>query len=165
MNELQLNEVDAREFLRKAGELVTTIETTYLELGARLFTIRETGIWKVQYDSYEDYLEDIKVRPSKATMVTTVHEHYKLKGGFKDETLAKIGYSKLYASVPLIESDGIDLALSKALTLRRKDIEDEVRVLKHGEHTHQLGTDRFGVCNTCGKWIKITNEEKDLLRQ
>jgi len=154
--------MNSSEYLRQTKELVTSIQTRFLELGGRLFNIREKGLWKDFYDSYSDFLQDIDVTESQASIFSTIHEVFKLKGGFKDETLSKIGYSKLYSVIPLIEKNGIDLALSKALTLPRDEIQDEIRLMKHGEHKCVLEAERFAFCQTCHKLKRVGNEEKTI---
>jgi len=150
-----MSEITNNQFVRSTIELVKAIETRFLELGARLYKIREERLWEGSYDTFNDFLEEINLSKGNASILSSVHENYVLDGHVEIENLAGIPYSRLYEAIPLIEKEGVTSALVKATTLTRAEIKDEVREQKLGEeHQHQVGEDRFGVCS-CGKWIKI----------
>ena len=128
----------AVEYVRDTIDLVKQIETRFLELGARLYHIRENKLWQDTYDSYYDFLESAHINQSMASMLYGIHDHFVVKGGKTQEDLRGIGYSNLYKAIPLIESRGVDRALTTAKTLTRGDIEDEVRDEKHGVHAHTI---------------------------
>lgn len=143
------------EYIRETIDLVKQIETRFLELGARLFHIREKRLWEGTYDSYQEFLDAAHINPGHASILAKIHQYYIVDGGKKQETLAGIGYSNLYEAIPLIEKEGIDSAVIKAETLTRAEIKDEVRDQKHGDHTHELGEERFGICTKCGKFFRV----------
>jgi hypothetical protein len=142
-------------FLRETVDLVRQIETRFLELGARLFRIREKELWKGTYDSYQEFLDVARISPGNASILASIHRHYVVEGNISPEKLAGIGYSNLYEAIPLIEREGVKAAVTKAETLTRSEIKDEVRDVKHGSHDHSVGTERWGVCEKCGKFVKI----------
>lgn len=146
------------EFIRQTVELVKSIETRFLELGARLYKIREEKLYIGSYDNFNDFLQEIKLTPGNASILASVHKNYVLEGGIAIESLAGVSYSNLYESIPLIEKEGVQMAATKAATLTRAEIKDEVRDQKLGVHTHELGDRRFGVCS-CGKFIEIYEEK------
>ena len=145
------------EYLRQTKELVTSIQTRFLELGARLFKIHEEKLWKGEYDSYPEFLESARISESQASIFANIHKYYVLEGGVKEERLAQIGYSSLHAALPLIERDGIEMAVVKASTLTRQEIVRDVRdpddVCQH--------TKVIKICAECNKRI-YDQEEKDL---
>lgn len=143
------------EFVRETIDLVKSIETRFLELGARLYKIKEEKLWEGSYDSFYEFLDAAHVNPSMATMLTKVHQFYVVEGKQKPEQLKSIGYSNLYQAIPLIERDGIEGAVVKAETLTRSEIIDEVKEKKHGAHKHTVGAERWGVCEKCGKFVKV----------
>ena len=142
-------------FIRETIDLVRSIETRFLELGARLFKIREEKLWGDTYDSYSEFLDAAKINHGHASILASIHKAYVIDGNINQEKLAGIGYSNLYEAIPLIERDGIKNAVVKADTLTRSEIKDEVRDQKHGEHTHTTGVDRWGVCTKCNKFIRV----------
>lgn len=147
-------------FLRDTVDLVKQIETRFLELGARLYKIREEKLYLDMYTTYNEFLDAAHLNPGYASMLAKIHKTYVLEGAKQPEELAGIGYSNLYEAIPLIEKDGFETALVKASTLTRAEIKEEVREEKHGVHDHEIGGDRFAFCLHCGKLIPIyeTNE-------
>lgn len=147
------------EYLRQTKELVTSIQTRFLELGARLFKIREERLWEGSFDSYPEFLESARISESQASIFANIHKHYVLEGGIPQERLARIGYSNLHTAMPLIEARGIEEAVVQAQTLPREEIKDNIRGLKFGDkHIHIPKDDkRFAFCQ-CGKLFQ--HEEK-----
>jgi hypothetical protein len=143
------------EYVRETIELVKSIETRFLELGARLYKIKDKELWQGTYDSYYEFLDAAHINPSMASMLVKVHDYYIIKGGQKPAQLRSIGYSNLYQAIPLIERDGVETTLIKAQTLTRSEIVDEVREDKCGKHDCVVGTERFGICKTCKKFIRV----------
>jgi len=142
-------------FVRETIDLVKQIETRFLELGARLYRIREEKLWADTYDSYQEFLDSAHINPSHASVLASIHRHYVVEGKKEYGELAGIGYSNLYEAIPLIEKEGVDTAVVKAETLTRSEIKDEVREIKHGVHEHVFGTERWASCKDCGKLVKI----------
>lgn len=146
------------EYLRSTRDLVTAIQTRFLELGARLYKIHEEKLWEGSFDSYTDFLESARISESQASIFANIHKHYVLEGGIEEQRLAQIGYSNLHASLPLIEKEGIESAVVKAQTLTRSEINDEVRESKHGIHEHVPKDEkRFAFCQ-CGKLFQVNLE-------
>lgn len=146
------------EYLRECVDLVRQIETRFLELGARLFNIREKKLWQGTYDSYAEFLEAARISESQASIFANIHKHYVLEGGVPEERLALIGYSNLHTAMPLIEKEGIESAVVKAQTLTRSEIKDEVREMVHGEHVHTLGEALYSFCTLCNKLVRLEGQ-------
>lgn len=142
-------------FLRETIDLVKQIETRFLELGSRLWTIREKKLWEEGYDSYSDFLTAARINPGHASILASIHQHYVVEGKMSYAKLAKVGYSNLYEAIPLLKSESADLVVEKARLLTRAEIKDEVRDEKHGEHEHIAGKERWGLCEVCGKFVKV----------
>lgn len=150
-----MKEIKATDYVRETIDLVKQIETHFLELGARLYKIREEKLYLGTYDSFQEFLDAAHINPGHASILAKIHKFYVIDGGQKQEQLAGIGYSNLYEAIPLIEKDGITKAVVKAETLTRAEIKDEVREEKHGVHEHVPKDDvRFAVCE-CGKFIRV----------
>lgn len=139
-------------YLRETIDLVKQIETRYLELGARLYAIKVKELWKATYDSYQEFLDAAKINPGHASILTQIHKAYVVDGKIQFKELAGIGYSNLYEAIPLIESRGLDKAVTIATTLTRSEIKDEVREEKHGECTEH---EPISICVKCKKRIVL----------
>jgi len=143
------------EYVRETIDLVKQIETRFLELGARLYRIREEKLYLDTYSSFQEFLDAAHIKAGNASMLAKIHRVYVVEGGKSQQELAKIGYSNLYEAIPLIEKDGVDNTVIKAQTLTRSEIIDEVKEQKHGVHEHVPKDDiRYAVCE-CGKFIRV----------
>lgn len=139
------------DFLQDTINLVKSIETRFLELGARLYTIKDKEMWKDNYESFQDFVIDAKINPGNASILVSIHKNYIVEGGQEQQKLAGIGYSNLYASIPLIERNGVDKAVIIASTLTRSEIQQEVREEKHSECPHN---ESIVICTACKKRIQ-----------
>ena len=143
----------AASYVRETIHLVKSIETRFLELGARLYKIRTDELWLDSHDSYFQFIDDLHIKQSFASMLVKIHQYYVVDGGLEHGNLFRIGYSNLYQAIPLIERDGIKVALAKAETLTRSEIVEEVKEQKYGVHEHAPKNEaRWAVCE-CGKFI------------
>lgn len=133
-------------FLRDTIDLVRQIETRFLELGARLYQIREHKLWEETYDSFQEFLDSAKISKGNASMLAAIHKAYVIDGGVSHEKLAQVGYSNLYAAIPLLESEDVETVVNKAKLLTRDEIKQEVREEKHGECEHK---ETVVICSTC----------------
>lgn len=147
--------MNGASFVRETIDLIGQIETRFLELGARLYKIREQKLWSETYDSYQEFLDTAHINPGLASMLASVHKRYVLDGKIPQEKLVGIGYTNLYEAIPLIEANGVDVAVVKASTLTRNEIKDEVRDENHGIHMHEpLEGVHWGQCK-CGKFVRL----------
>lgn len=143
------------EYVRETIDLVKQIETRFLELGARLYRIREEKLYLDTYETFQEFLDAAHINPGHASILAKIHKFYVVDGGRDQVQLAGIGYSNLYEAIPLIEKDGIEKTVIKAQTLTRSEIKDEVREEKHGVHVCEVGEERWGICQHCNKFIRV----------
>lgn len=142
-------------YVRETIDLVKQIETRFLELGARLYKIREERLYEGTYDSFQEFLDAAHIKAGNASILCKIHKVYVVEGGRTNQELAGIGYSTLYEAIPLIERDGLDNTVIKASTLTRSEIVDEVKEQKFGVHEHTPKDDaRFALCE-CGKFFRV----------
>lgn len=143
------------DYVRETIDLVRQIETRFLELGARLYRIREEKLYLGTYDSFQEFLDTAHISGGHASILCKIHKHYVIDGQQDQKQLAGIGYSNLYEAIPLIEKDGIDKTVVKAQTLTRDEIREEVREEKYGVHSHEVDEARWGMCVKCGKFVRL----------
>lgn len=142
-------------YVRETIDLCKQIETRFLELSARLYKIKENRLWEGSYESYNEFLDVARISAGNASKLTSIYQYYVVDGGKDQKQLVGIGYSNLYEAIPLIERDGIDVAIVKADTLTRNEIQEEVRDERHGVHKHTLGDERWGKCEVCNKFERV----------
>ncbi len=141
-------------YLRDTIDLTKQIETRFIELAARLYRIKEERLYEGSYEYFNDFLEVAKINPAQASKLISIHRVFIEEGNQTKERLAQIGYSNLYTAIPLVETQGVEMAVVKAETLSRSELTDEIKEKTYGVHEHQIGEDRWGVCS-CGKFIKV----------
>lgn len=143
------------EYLRETVELVHSIETRFMELGARLWKIKTEQLWLMRYETYEDFLESAHIKPSVASILNRVYSTYVVTGGATIEQLKGIGYSNLYEAIPLLESNDVKTVINMAKTLTRNEIQQETREEIHGDCKHLIVV---CICATCKKRIDKPNK-------
>lgn len=137
-------------FLRETIDLVRSIETRFLELGARLYKIKTEELWKSTYDSYQEFLDVSRLSAGNASILASIHKAYIVDGKVEPQKLVGAGYSCLYEAIPLIERDGIEKAVTIASTLTRAEIKQEVRDEEHPNCDH---AEQFTICAKCKKRV------------
>lgn len=145
------------KYVRETLKLRDTIEGAFIALGERFYKIREESLWHGMYESYAEFLADMRVSEATASKLMQVYRTYIVEFKIAPSKLAKIGYSNLYMAIPLIEKHGVESAIEKAASLRREDIQDEVREDAHGDCAHDWENITIRACMTCGKKERLQN--------
>jgi hypothetical protein len=138
-------------FIKKTLELRDHIEGAFLELGSRLMKIRNEKMWAGEYESFGEFLEEMRISEATASKMIAVYSTYVVTHKMDITQLAKAGWSNLYSAIPLLESKKytIDEVLERAITWRRVDIQNEVREESIGEHRHDWNEYHFKICSIC----------------
>lgn len=144
-----------QDYIKDTILLVKAIENRFLDLGERLYNIKEGELWSSTHSSFNEFLAEAGVRHGMASMLVKVYRTYVVEGKKSPQELAGVGYSNLYEAVPLIESKGLDGAIALATTLTRSEVIQEAKEGKHGKHDCLIGEERWGVCKTCGRFIRV----------
>lgn len=150
---------DNGRYIKETIILRNDIEGSFLELGKRLFHIHNEKMWRGQYESYEEFLEEIKLKPSVASRLETVYTVYIVEHKVPMQKLVSVGYSNLYTAIPLLGSGSAVDVVERAGSLTRKDLEQELRDAKHGECAHDGEYEVFHRCKKCGRFNKIHEQE------
>lgn len=143
------------KYINDTLKLRDTIETAFIAMGERFYKIRTETYWKGRYESYQEFLADMRVSEANASKLEAVYRTYVVEHKVKPERLARVGWSNLYEAIPLLETQGVDVVIEKAVSLRRADIQDEAREAKSGEHDHKWETVTVRVCEVCNKKERV----------
>jgi len=137
-------------YLRETVDLVKQIDTRALELGARLYRIKEERMWEDEHDSFMEFVDTTGLKRSFVSMLTTVHRVYVVDHGVQVPELAQAGYSKLYDAMPLLDDEDAKTVVNKAKMLSLSEIREEVRDEKHPECSHE---ETVRICSACHKRV------------
>jgi len=136
------------KILDRCVALRVTIEGNFLEFAKLLYQIQAQSLWQGRHDSFNSFLEELKVSKGTASKLITVYETYVLERGFRNETLAKAGWSSLYSAIKLLDEDNTAEVVEKATVLRQKDILLEVQE-QSNPCLHENGTYKVTHCSVC----------------
>ena len=148
---------NANLFLNDTLKLRDNLEFGFLELGARLKKIRDERLFEGHYDSFREFLEEARLTESFASRLITIHIRFIEGFHMKREDLAHVGWSSLYQIAKHTEDEKEAKELVEmARTVRRSDLEDEIRERKTGCVDHELGEETLILrrCVKCGKWVR-----------
>lgn len=144
------------KYVRETLKLRDTIESAFIALGERFYKIREESLWHGMFESYAEFLEQMRVSEATASKLMQVYRTYIVEYKIATSRLAKIGWSNLYMAIPLIAKHGVENAVEKASSLRRSDIEDEVRDENHPDCKHEWQKVTIRLCMECGKRERLS---------
>lgn len=147
---------ESAKYVRDTLKLRDTIESAFIALGERFYRIREEALWQGIYESYAEFLTDMRVSEATASKLMQVYRTYIVEHKIAPVKLAKIGWSNLYIAIPLLQKNSIESVIEKAASLRRADIEDEVRDEANPNCQHDWEEVKLRVCNTCGRRERVS---------
>lgn len=127
--ELQKNVSYCNETLR----LRTTLEEGFLHLGERLHKIFEERLYEGQWETFSEFLEDLRIDQGTASKLIKIYKVFILTYGIDREQLAAIGRESAYELAGIVKDKSDALSwIKKGETLKRDDIRLAVREFKTG---------------------------------
>ena len=144
------------DFCNNTLQLKKTIESSFLVLGERLAKIRSERLWESNWDSWAEYLMEMKVTESTASRLISVYDKYVIEYKISEEKLANVGWSNLYEMIPLLKDKGsADEMIDKTSLMRKEDIREEIRSARHEAHEHEWTDLHLRICKKCGKKERV----------
>lgn len=141
-------------YLHKTIQLREQLEGGFLLLAERLKKIRDERMFRDEYDSFEDFLREIRISPATASKLIGVYEKFVILGDIAPEDLIKQGWTNLSIFLPLITSKKNAREIyDKVAPLDRTDA---MRVYEEMKRGVDMGTCPHGdtyaleICRDCG---------------
>lgn len=136
------------EITKKAAECFTSARKNLLEGAKLLSEIKEKELWKGDYVSFNEYLQEgCRVSPGFASKLVQVYEHFCLQGKVAPKELADVDTEKLYMASKLPGTH--EKQLSQAITLSRSELKSELKD-PEDECRHE---DTVTICSGCHKRV------------
>lgn len=146
-----------------------SIEVGFLDLAARLKSIRDKHLFDGRWETFNDYLADPKMNLDKgiASKLITIYERFILEYQVAPEKLVPIGYSKVYEILPAIKNkkDALEW-LQTASETSRADLKILLREKESGveqmkcDHPKSFGyVVVFHGCRKCGSEHMVSKED------
>jgi hypothetical protein len=166
-NKIETKERTNLDFCQHTIALKENIERTFIELGRRLFKIREERLYEPFYDSFNVYCDELKLSQSTISKLVNIYKKFILEYGFTAKQLMKAGgWGVMAEALPVIKSkaDARDF-LEKAETLTLRDMRKEVlekktgmdqRTCKHKDDFYVLQ-----ICRVCGDRQTLEDSRHD----
>lgn len=144
---------------------VRELEGSFLVLGERLKKIRDEKLFIGQWETFEEYLEDVKLTAPTASKLINVYQKFLVEWQFRQEKLMEAGgWSVLYPILRIATSkEEAEEWVDKACVLSRKDLEKEITEAKTGIDMSKCkhhDTYVLKVCRTCGHKEKVLDDQE-----
>lgn len=107
-----------------------SLQVSFLELAKVLKENRDRKYWEtLGYDTFEAYIANPDIGFERSTIynLIAIYERFVLEYDVQPAGLAKTYYSKLTEILPVVTKDNYEEWLTKAETLSRSDLREEVR--------------------------------------
>lgn len=156
------NKLSNYNFCLSVLELKKELEVLFLTLGEKLLKIRSENLYESQWESFEDYLDEIKMSPSVASRLISVYSKLILEWKIKPELIANAGgWSNAYEIVKVspTKEDAIKW-LEESKDRMPRDTKIMLREAKTGikqEDCKHEDTYKLTICRKCG--LKIYEQE------
>lgn len=144
------------EYCTTTLDLKKTIETSFIALGERLSKIRFESLWRSNWNSFAEYLMEMKINESTASRLISVYDTYVGNYKIDESKLAAIGWSNLYDMIPLVKTrEKAEELVDKTSEMRKEDVREEIRAAKFNCTDHDWVELHIQTCRICGKKHRI----------
>ncbi len=152
----------AFNYCTKTLDLKTKIESAFLELGERMMKIRDEELYKGQFETWDLFLEDMKMSQAMASKIINIYEKLIVQYAIPQERLLQAGgWSQLAECLGHIHSrEDAEEIIQLSIDHSRKDLRDILTERKKGvaQDTCKHESYEISVCRKCGIKIKTIKE-------
>lgn len=153
-----MKELADRKYIHDTIELRQIIEQSFLDLGERLAHIREKKLWKVDYESFDEFLVDLNVGKSLASKLMRIYEVFVKKCEIPSAVLSVLPWTSLYQLSRIIDTkEQAEAALQEMPYLKGNDLRMKIHELLTGKPCeHEWHEIHLRVCSHCPAKERIT---------
>jgi len=152
-------------FCEETIELKGSIENKFLELGKRLYDIREENKFMPNYETFEDFCMELKMSPATVSKLVNIYQKFVLTYCLDPQLVANAGGWSVVAEVlPMVTSKTTAKKwLHLANVLSRNDLRKEIKEKTTGiiqyeckhEHTYLIR-----ICKDCGERQRVYEDDE-----
>jgi|TARA_Y100000310_G_scaffold270565_1_gene284491 predicted DNA-binding protein YlxM (UPF0122 family) len=135
MNELSPSKARSNyEFCRDTIALRVNIEYSFLDLGKRLYQIKEKHLYYPNYESFGEFAEEMKMTPTAVSKLIGIYEKFVLTYGFPEKEIAEVrSWQNLAETLAFVKNKTTAKKwLLAAVNMRRNDLRDELNEQRTG---------------------------------
>lgn len=122
------------DYCQETLRIKQSLELHFLELGKRLFEIREGKLFEPYWDSFTEYLMEMRLDATKASRLVNIYKTFVLKYEIEPQKLADAGgWSVLAEVLPMVkDKESADEWVEKATLHPQHELRDEIRESRDG---------------------------------
>ena len=149
-------ELSDLKYCEYALSLRDSIETQFLLLGEALYKIREQGLYKSQWETFDEYTMELKgFSPASISKLINIYRKFVLEYKIPIQKLSQVrGWTLLADTLPHVhDSHSANEWVEKAVVLGRRDLNREIQEQKSGKpqlKCKHAETYLIRVCKECG---------------
>lgn len=144
--------------------LKKNIELAFLTLGERLSIIRDQELYHSNWESFNDYLDEIKMSPSVASRLISVYQTMVLKYQIPVDLIANAGgWSNVYEITKVAQSkEEVERWLVESENRLPKDTKIALREAKSGIMQDECQHDYYTlqICRRCGDKLRVYEDNQ-----
>lgn len=141
--------------LERAAKLNKLSEVSQVALGMCLVEIKRTEAYRPEYEDFKSYYQSELGRSKGDISKLLQVGELMLSGGFTEETVPKVGYSKLYVAFKAFPDKDVKYLIAAAQTNTMAEMLENQRDDKFGDHDHFFLPEMYKKCETCGKLERV----------
>lgn len=151
------------EYCKETMALKTGIEVSFLELGKRLRIIRDERKFEAGWETFDDYLIEMRMTKGTASKLINIFEKFVLEYKYPVQRLAAVGWSPLSEVLPIVKTKkDAERWIKAAENNPLRELRDELREHKTGvdplkcKHKETIV---IRICKACK--TKVVSEEHE----
>lgn len=152
--------LERHNYLEETVSLRDELEKGFLVLAERLLKIKNERLYESAYDTFEDFIAELRLSRSTCYKIISVYEKFILLGELNPHEVARFGWGNLSLFTKLIDTkEKAKEVFDQVSPLGRSDALKTLQEMKTGismttcQHTWQKIC--FNECTTCGDRAKI----------
>lgn len=148
-----MTEEEAYAFCEETKQLKNGIQVAFVNLGFRLFRIREEKLYQPNYNDFHEYCNEIGETEGNMSKIISIYEKFVLKFGYDQKRLGDIGSAKLYTIKKVSETQELaDYWLEQAELLPVRELKKKVDAFVGGtdiDECEHKNTHLVRKCDDC----------------
>ena len=144
---------DGYEYCKETLALRVVLEQGFITIGERLHNILEKKLYESNWDSWGEFLEDLRIDNTTASKLIKIYRVFVLEYGINRKQLALVGRESAYEITSVVKNkkEAVEW-LKKGQDLKRDDIRLAIKELKSGVLQADCDHDwyRLEICRKCG---------------
>lgn len=151
------------EYCEKTLTLKSALEEGFVALGERLGRIRDEELYKPQWSTFAEFLEEMKLSEATASKMISIYQKFVIGFGIAPEKIALAGgWNPAYeiSTFAQTKKEAVEW-LEKSSTLTRQDLRKELQERKSGipmKECKHKDTYTIKICRDCGEREKINED-------